>query len=268
MLVDAHGPAHPDDVWRGFTRPDAWSSWAHLIMGVECSDDVLAVGTTGTVHGPGGVPVSFTVTAMDPELRSWSWTVGPRFAESAMDHFVLPAPGGGTRAVLRVPGRSSAVLQPYRLPATRALRRLVAEPGGGGAAEAAVEEVRAFDFAFAPSYAAAGRAFGITPATATVEVGPQWLYVAYGPWRLVTPVDNVASAELTGGFTWLKTAGPPHLSLEDRGISFTTNGDRALCLTFHEPVPSIDPTATITHPAATISVADPEALAEALGLEV
>lgn len=270
MLVDAHGPSRPDDVWRRFTTPGTWHTWAHLIQGVECSDDVLAEGSTGTVHGPGGVPVGFTVTAIDADLRSWSWTVGVRFAEVAMDHFVLPAPGGGARAVLRVPGRSSAVLQPYRLPATRALRRLVDEPAADERAgdDGLVEDVRVFDFAFASSYAAAGRAFGITPSTASVEVGPQWLYIAYGPWRLVTPVDNVASAEITSGFAWIKTAGPPHLSLEDRGISFTTNGERALCLTFHEPVPSIDPTATITHPGATISVADPEGLAEALGLEV
>ena len=64
----------------------------------------------------------------------------------------------------------------------------------------------------------------------------------------------------------MKTAGPPHLSFSDRGVSFTTNGDRALCLRFHEPVPAIDPTATITHPGATLSVADPEALAAALAI--
>jgi hypothetical protein len=166
--------------------------------------------------------------------------------------------------MLRVPGASAAVLQPYRLPAGAALRGLVREPGGHGTPEA----VEGFDFAFAPSYALAGRAFGITPRTTTVEVGPEWLYVRYGPWRLVTPRSNIASAEVTGGFQWIKTAGPPHLSFSDRGVSFTTNGDRALCLSFHEPVPAIDPTATITHPGATLAVADPEGLAEALGLAV
>jgi hypothetical protein len=114
----------------------------------------------------------------------------------------------------------------------------------------------------------AARAFGITPRTTTVEVGPQWLYVRYGPWRLATPRSNIASAEVTGGFSWIKTAGPPHLSFSDRGVSFTTNGDRALCLSFREPVPAIDPTATITHPGATLAVAEPERLAEALGFEV
>ena len=48
-------------------------------------------------------------------------------------------------------------------------------------------------------------------------------------------------------------------------ISMTTNGDAALCLTFREPVPAIDPTATITHPGATLGVDDPRGLAEALG---
>jgi hypothetical protein len=72
---------------------------------------------------------------------------------------------------------------------------------------------------------------------------------------------------VTGGFAWIKTAGPPHLSFSDRGVSFTTNGDRALCLSFHEPVPAIDPTATITHPGATLAVAEPERLAAALGFE-
>jgi len=162
-----------------------------------------------------------------------------------------------------VPGRSAALLQPYRIPAGAALRGLVRDRSGLGAEE---EQVLAFGFAFAPSYALAARAFGITPRTTTVEVGPSWLYVRYGPWRLLTPRSNIASAEVTGGFSWVKTAGPPHLSFSDRGVSFTTNGDRALCLSFREPVPAIDPTSTISHPGATLSVDDPEALAEALGV--
>ena len=209
--------------------------------------------------------VDFEVTHLDPEQRTWSWRVGRGRAAVHMDHHVLPAPGAGSRAFLRVPGRSAPLLQPYRIPAAAALRGLVRDRSGLGVEE---EPVASFDFAFAPSYALAGRAFGVTPRSTTVEVGPTWLYVRYGPWRLVTPRSNIAGAELTGGFDWVKTAGPPHLSFSDRGVSFTTNGDRALCLSFHEPVPAIDPTATITHPGATLSVADPEALAEALGLEV
>lgn len=264
MLVDASGPAGVDETWRLFTTPATWSSWAPAIRDVEVSDSVLAPGTTGRVIGPPGVSVEFTVTEVDPELRSWSWTVGRGPATIAMEHHVLPTPGGGSRALLRVPGGAAALLQPYRLPAAAALRRLVGEPG----ASSVHEQVSEHDFAFAPSYALSGLAFGITPRTTAVEVGPQWLYVRYGPWRLVTPRANIASAEVTGDFAFIRTAGPPHLSLRDRGVSFTSNGDRALCLTFHSPVPAIDPTATIRHPGATLSVAEPQRLAADLGFEV
>jgi hypothetical protein len=263
MLVEAHGPAEADAAWRRFTSPSTWKVWAPQIREVEASDDELRAGTTGRVHGPVGLAVDFTVTALDPELRSWSWVAGRGPAAVGMDHHVLPAAGGGSRAFLRIPGSAAPLVQPYRVPAALALRGLVRDRSGLGAEE---EPVRAFDFAFSPSYALAARAFGITPRSTTVEVGPRWLYVRYGPWRLVTPRSNIASAEVTGGFSWVKTAGPPHLSFSDRGVSMTTNGDRALCLTFHDPVHAIDPTATITHPGATLSVTDPEGLADALGL--
>jgi hypothetical protein len=261
VLVEAHGPAHPDEVWRRFTDPVEWPVWAPQIRAVETDAAVLAVGTTGRVHGPAGVSVDFRITTLDPGLRTWSWTVGRGPASVRMDHHVLPAPGGGTRALLRVHPPAASLLQPYRIPAAMALRRLVGSPSG---ADATPESVRSFDFGFDPAYAVAARPFGIRPATTGVEVGPRWLYVRYGPWRLVTPRDNIASTELTGGFSFVKTAGPPHLSFSDRGVSFTTNGDAALCLTFREPVPAIDPTATITHPGATLAVSDPQGLADAL----
>ena len=263
MLVDAHGRASADDAWLRFTTPATWSVWAPLIRDVEASEPELAAGTTGRVQGPPGVAVDFEVTHVDPGLRSWSWRVGRGPAAVHMDHHVVPAAGGGSRAFLRVPGRSATLLQPYRIPASGALKGLVRDRSGLGAEE---EQVEAFDFAFAPSYALAARPFGISPRSTTVEVGPRWLFVRYGPWRLLTPRSNIASAQVTGGFSFAKTAGPPHLSMSDRGVSFTTNGDRALCLSFHEPVPAIDPTATITHPGATLSVADPEALATALAI--
>lgn len=116
------------------------------------------------------------------------------------------------------------------------------------------------EFAFARAYRLAGLPFGITPRTTWVEIGPAGLRVRYGLWRLATPLDNLASATLTGGFGFLKTAGPPHLSFSDRGVSFTTNSRAALCVQFHEPVKGIDPTGRITHPGATLAVADPQAL--------
>ena len=123
-----------------------------------------------------------------------------------------------------------------------------------------------FPFAFTRAYRLAALPFGITPRSAYVEVAGDELRVRYGPWSLRTPLSNVSSTELTGGFTFLKTAGPPHLSFADRGVTFASNGDRALCVQFHEPVPAIDPTKRIVHPGATLTVADPEGLRAALGV--
>jgi hypothetical protein len=92
------------------------------------------------------------------------------------------------------------------------------------------------------------------------------IHARFGPWSLRTPRHNVADAVETGGFAWLKTVGPPHLSFTDRGVTFATNGDRAVCLTFHEPVKAIEPTGTIRHPGATFTVADPAAFLRALEL--
>jgi hypothetical protein len=123
-----------------------------------------------------------------------------------------------------------------------------------------------FDFRFGPAYRLPALVFGIVPATAYVEVGPVELHARFGPWSLRTPLTNVRSADLTGGYGFLKTAGPPHLSFADRGVTFATNGDAGVCVRFREPVRAIDPTGRITHPGATFTVADPAGLAAALGL--
>ncbi len=121
-----------------------------------------------------------------------------------------------------------------------------------------------FPFAFARSYRLPALAFGITPRTAWVEVTDEELLARFGPWKLRTPRSNVESMTRSGGFAFLKTAGPAHLSFSDRGVTFATNGDDALCVTFTEPVVAIDPTRSIRHPGATFTVADPDGLRAAL----
>ncbi len=121
-----------------------------------------------------------------------------------------------------------------------------------------------FPFAFAPSYRIPALVFGIVPATTWVEVGDGELRARFGPWSLRTPLENVASATESGGFGFLKTAGPAHLSFSDRGVTFATNGESALCVTFHRPVRAIDPTGLVRHPGATFTVADPAGLRAAL----
>ena len=121
-----------------------------------------------------------------------------------------------------------------------------------------------FPFSFAPAYRLPALVFGITPLTTYVEVDDASLRVRFGPWSLRTPLGNVAGVDLTGDYAFVKTAGPPHLSLSDRGVTFATNGDRGVCVRFHEPVRGIDPTGRIVHPGATVTVADPDGLAALL----
>lgn len=121
-----------------------------------------------------------------------------------------------------------------------------------------------FGFRFVPSYRLPALLFGVTPRTAFLVLTDDELRIRFGPWRLVTPRSNVASVEESGGFQWLKTAGPAHLSLADHGITLATNGDRAVCVRFVEPVRVMDPTGHLTHPGMTVTVEDPSALMAAL----
>lgn len=125
-----------------------------------------------------------------------------------------------------------------------------------------------FEFDFVPSYQYAGWPFGVRPETAYVVVSPSELRITFGPWRLTTPRRNVVQLHETGGYSFLKSAGPAHLSLADRGITFATNPQRGVCIGFRQPVGAIEPTGRIRHPAATVTVEDIDGLAAALGLQV
>lgn len=115
-------------------------------------------------------------------------------------------------------------------------------------------------FAFAASYRAPALVLGITPRTAWVDLREEELCVRYGPWSMRTTLGNVTEVQRTGGFGWWKTAGPPHLSFSDRGISFATNGEDAACVSLARPVPGIDPTGlssrVLRHPGVTLTVED------------
>ncbi|MGH4008043.1 MAG: hypothetical protein ACRDTH_07770 [Pseudonocardiaceae bacterium] len=121
-----------------------------------------------------------------------------------------------------------------------------------------------FPFRFTTPYRVAGLLFGITPSTAMAQVGGGELGVRFGPWRIRTSLANVTSTAVTGPFGFLKTAGPAHLSLADRGLTMATNGARGLCITFREPIPGIEPTGILRHPAITLTVADCWGLAAVL----
>jgi hypothetical protein len=121
-----------------------------------------------------------------------------------------------------------------------------------------------FWFRFASAYRWAALPFGVTPATAWADVEDDRLDVRFGPWRLRTPIANVASVAITGPYAFVKTAGPARLAITDRGLTFATNGETGVLVSFHETVPGLDPLGAIRHPELTLTVADADGFAAAL----
>jgi hypothetical protein len=123
---------------------------------------------------------------------------------------------------------------------------------------------RRFSFRFDLRYQALAKRFGVTPEHAWVEVSDDELRARFGPWRLRTPLQNVASVELTGPYHFVKTAGPARLGVTDLGLTFATNGDRGVLISFRKRVPGIDPLGVLRHGELTVTVAEPDELASAL----
>lgn len=121
-----------------------------------------------------------------------------------------------------------------------------------------------FTFRFADSYRRPARLFGITPATAWVDIDADTLRAHFGRWRVTTPLANINSVAVTGPYAFLKTAGPARLALTDRGLTFATNGERGVLISFHAPVPGLEPTGRLRHPELTVTVADTDGLLERL----
>jgi hypothetical protein len=104
----------------------------------------------------------------------------------------------------------------------------------------------------------------VKPTTTWVEVGEETLNAHFGPWRVATPLRNVSGVEVTGPYLFIKTAGPARLAVTDRGLTFATNGDRGVLVSFHEPVTGLDRLGVLHHPELTVTVADVDRLAALL----
>jgi hypothetical protein len=124
--------------------------------------------------------------------------------------------------------------------------------------------VQRFDFRFDPAYRRAARPFGITPERAWVEVDDEQLVANYGPWRLRTARANIIRVAITGPYRFYRTAGPARLGITDIGLTFASNGERGVLISFRERVPAIDPLRLLRHPELTVTVADVEGLVSAL----
>lgn len=124
-----------------------------------------------------------------------------------------------------------------------------------------------FDFHFTSAYTLAARPFGITPERAWVEINDEYLTARYGPWRLRTRLSNISRVAITGPYRFYRTAGPARLGVSDGGLTFASNGERGVLLSFHERVPAIDPLRLIRHPELTVTVADVDGLVAVLSAE-
>lgn len=129
-----------------------------------------------------------------------------------------------------------------------------------------MDDGESYHFRFAVRYRLPALAFGVTPARSHVTVVRRTLDIRFGPWRLTTGLDNVAGANVTGPYYFIKTAGPAHLSLVDRGITFAVNGAAGVCIRFRSPVRVTypGPLPARAHTAATVTVEHPRDLTERL----
>lgn len=92
---------------------------------------------------------------------------------------------------------------------------------------------------------------------AYVEVDDTTFMARFGPWRVRTPLANIAEVSITGPYRRWRVIGPPRLSVSDRGLTFATNARQGLCIRFFEPVAGIEPSGHFRHPNLTVTVADP-----------
>jgi len=130
-------------------------------------------------------------------------------------------------------------------------------------ADAPVQE---FGFRFDFVHRLAAAPFLVSPSTASVVVDHTRgvLRARFGPWSVETSLRNVAFTRSTGPYHAVKTIGPPHVSLADRGLTFATNDQRGVCIQFDEPVRGIEPIGLLRHPAITVTVDDVDGLRAAL----
>ena len=88
---------------------------------------------------------------------------------------------------------------------------------------------------------------------------------AHGACKQRLPTSAAWRSPARTGFTG--PLGPARLAITDGGLTFASNGDRGVLLSFREPVPAIDPLRLIRHPELTVTVADVHGLVSALGTD-
>lgn len=120
-----------------------------------------------------------------------------------------------------------------------------------------------YSFAFDPRFAGRLRLLGIRPDRAWVDITDRRLEARFGPWRVSTPLTNIAGASLTGPHRPLRAIGP-RFSPSTRSLTFGSNVERTVRIAFRRPVPGMEPLGIVRHPSLSVSVADPQELLDHL----
>lgn len=124
--------------------------------------------------------------------------------------------------------------------------------------------IATFPFAIDPALTPIGRLAGVVTTRTNVQVDDEALTAHFGIWSMRVPLTNIAGTTVTGPYKRWRVMGGPRLSLADRGVTFATTAERGLCIRFVEPMPAPWPGGLPTVTALTVTVADPEGLADLL----
>jgi len=100
-----------------------------------------------------------------------------------------------------------------------------------------------------------------------VQIADDHLQADYDSWRLRRTVANISGVAITGPYRFYRTAGRAQLGITDGGLTFASNGEQGVRLSFRKRVPAIDPLRLIQHPELTVTVGDVHGLVSALGAD-
>ena len=98
MRIDAP----PAEVWAVLADVERWPAWTPSVTGVQRLDSgPLRVGSRTRLRQPGFPPTVWEITELEP-ARSFCWAARTAGMTTLAEHYLSPAPDGGTEAVTRI----------------------------------------------------------------------------------------------------------------------------------------------------------------------
>ncbi len=123
-------------------------------------------------------------------------------------------------------------------------------------------EERFFPYRLDRRFSAVFTVLGVGDRDGVTLTSDDRLVATYGRKRIESPLANVDHTLRTGPHRWWTAVGL-RLSFADDGLTMGTNFEAGLCIAFVERIPKV--IGLRDHSALWVSVADPEALAAAIG---